>query len=592
MAQSRSSSLDESSSRDQNGLKAVPGLDAAVYSFGPFRLDVAAAELACRGRQLPLTPKAFATLRLLVERRGEVVGRDELLRAVWPEAYVEEAVLTQNIYTIRKLLAAAEPGLSYIETVPRRGYRWLAPVEDSRPAPRGRRRLAVLPLQPLVADDEGLALGLGLADALIGRLSGLESVAVRPTSAIRAYTDRHRDPAELAERLAVDAVVDGTLQRANGRIRVSLQLVERGRRSPAWAERFDADDGDLFAVQDTMAEGMARALRLELGAQPRRPSSEVAPEAHLAYLTGRYFWNRRSGDWLAKAQSAFEAAIEREPGYAAAFAGLADVYVLLPLYGNMPPHDAMPRAIAAATRALELDGDLAEAHTSLAYARFIYEWRHELAEASFRRALELDSNYPTAHHWTSYLLIALGRHEEAIERISQALLLDPLSLIINADKGLVLYFAGRHEEAEEQFVRTVELDPEFAYARFGRSMVLEALGDFEGAVDEARAAATLSGDSSAMLGALGRVLGLAGDELGARRVLARLERRAEREYVQAAYRAMVLSGLGDPAAALDAWEQAADERSRFVCYLGVWPAFQRLAGEARFGELVRRVRGV
>ena len=608
----------KSSSGDQRTLKeGTGGAETEVFRFGPFRLSGAAPELYLGSEPLPLTPKALDTLLVLVSRAGEIVSREELIRDVWQDDFVEEAVLTQNVYTLRKVLGEADPDGRYIETVPRRGYRFLARVRRepaaARPTPGPKRRLAlagvalalvvavlflagralrrnegtraevgslaVLPFLPLSPGEEGKALGLGMADALIIRLSKLETVSMRPTSAVRSFTAAERDAAELARTLGVDAVIDGTIQRAGDSVRLSVQLIHRSGGGPLWADRFDAVMTDLFQVQDSIAERVAAALRVELAGGSASVRQPVHPDAYQAYLTGRYFWNLRSGDSLRKAVASFEQALALEPDYARAHAGLADALVLLPLYGNLRPVDALPRAISEAATALSLDPNLAEAHNTLAYARFVYEWDWDRAERGFRRAIQLDPSYAPAHHWYSYFLTARGRHDEAIAEIGQALALDPVSLIINADAGLVFYFARRFEDAERQLRATLELDADFAYAHFGLGMVLEAMGRTEEAIAEARAAAQLTDGSSAMLGALGRALGADGRETEAMVILGTLFERAGREYVQAGHIAMIYTGLGRTEDALTWWQRAVEERSRFVPFFDVWPVLAGLRDE-------------
>ncbi len=597
-------------------------LSAEGFVFGPFRLSGEPAELFHGEEPLALTPKAIDTLRVLVESDGRIVTREELMERVWPEAFVEEAVLTQNVYTLRKVLAEIDPDGSYIETIPRRGYRFLAPVEREGPAsseerPSSARRsvkllagllavaavvlialraqepdsselgmesIAVLPFVSLQQSEESEALGLGMADALIVRLTELDDISVRPTSSVRSFADADRDPSSVVRTLGVDGVVDGSIQRSGEGIRVSVQLIGKGDAAPIWADSFDAEMTDIFEVQDSIAERVASALQLELAGEDPTRARNIAPDAYQAYLTGRYLWNRRTGDSLGQAISSFEQALEVEPDYARAHAGLADSLVLLPLYGSLRPAEAFPRAISEAATALSLDPNLAEAHNTLAYARFLYEWDWARSESGFRRAIELNRDYAPAHHWYGYFLASRARHDEAIARIEQARSLDPVSRIINADAGLVLYFGGRFDEAETQLRSTLDLEPDFAYARFALGMVLEALGRTDEAIAEARLAAELSGGSSAMLGALGRTLGAAGRVEEAGELLDTLLARAEQEYVQAGHIAMIYTGLRRPEA-LDWWRRAVSERSRFVPFFRVWPVLAELAADPAFDDL-------
>jgi TolB-like protein/Tfp pilus assembly protein PilF len=452
--------------------------------------------------------------------------------------------------------------------------------------------LAVLPFLSLNPAQDGDVLGLAMADALITRLSELEPLVVRPTSAVQELGKAPRDVLGIGRRLGVDAVMDGSLQRSGDRLRVSLRLlrVEDGR--SLWSKSLETVYTDPFAVQDTVSEQVADALSLGLsGRRPHRPGTRGTAdvEAYQEYVRGRYFWNRRTEADLRKALTHFEGALARDPAFAAAHAGIADCWVLLPLYGNVAPRDAFPRAIAAASDALRLDPDLAEAHTSRAYAHFLYDWTWREAEDGFRQARRLDPGYPTAPQWYAYLLSALGRHEEAIANARLAQRLDPLSLVINADLGFVLYFARRYDEAIAQFQRTLELDPRFPYAHFGLALADSAAGRHEEAVAAARQAVELSGGSSVMQGSLGFALATAGEADEARRVRAALAERARSQRVQAGAFALLDVGLGARRAALDELEAAYRDRSRFVVLMGVWPAFDPLREEPRFVQLVKKV---
>lgn len=638
-----------------------------TFEFDGFRIDLDNHLLTQGERPVPLTPKAFDTLAVLVERHGEVLSKEELLELVWPGTFVEEATLTQNIYTLRKTFSEAGAERTYIETLPRRGYRFTGPVQrveafqteamplpelppyEAEPAVRdaalpppiagglfhGRRRLAalsallvaltafaawrlaggarsggvgrqarlqgtaagvasiaVLPFEPLTDSPEDAYLGLGMADALITRLSNLHGLIVRPTSAVRRYTEEHRDAVAIGRELKVDAVLDGTLQRSGNMLRVSVQLVGVGTAAPLWAKSFDAEAADVFTLQDSLSQRLASELELQLTGQERARLTRRATEnaaAYEAYVRGRFFWNRRNEEGLAKAIGSFRQAIQLDPGFALAHAGLADCYVLLPIFGSVAPGQAFPQAKEAAARALELDATLAEAHTSLAYAHASYDWDFEAASRGFERAIALNPGYPTAHQWYGFMLAALGRHREAEAELRRAVELDPLSLVINTDLGMVLYFARRHEAAAEQFRRTLELDPGFAYAHFGLGHADLELGRRDEAVAELRQAAELSEGSPLMQAAYGYALGTSGRAPEARQILADLSARARRGYVEASHFAFLHIGLGEKELALEWLAKACEERSRFVIFLSTWPIYDSLRDEPGWGALVERV---
>jgi DNA-binding winged helix-turn-helix (wHTH) protein/tetratricopeptide (TPR) repeat protein len=569
-----------------------------VYLFDGFRADLKSGLLSRGGQSVPLTPKAFDTLAELLAQHGEVLSKDELLERVWPGAFVEEATLTQNVYTLRKALGRAGAGRQYIATVPRRGYRFVAPVEVEEGGPERQAAqapvgsLAVLPFEPLGGDPEDAYLGLGLADALITRLSNLHPLTVRPTSAVRRYLGAGRDPVAAGRDLRVDAVLDASLKRSGDRLRITVQLVGVREAAPLWAAQFDAQTAEIFELEDSISRRLADELRLHLSREQRarlgRPTTR-SPEAYRAYARGRYLWNRRTEESLQAAVACFREAIALDPDYALAHCGLADCSVLLPLYGSVAPQEAFPQAMAAAERALDLDPLLAEAHTSLAYARFFYGWDWAAAERGFARALELNPGYATAHHWRSFLLAALGRHAEAVAEAERALELDPLSLVISTDLGLILHFGRETRTAIEQFRRTLELDPQFAYAHFGLGHAWLQAGRLADAVAEHRRAAELSPGSATMRAALGLALARAGHSGQARRLAAELAELARERYVEASHFAFVAIGLGEKAQAIEWLGKACDERSRFVVFLDRWSVYDPLRGEPGWEELRRRV---
>lgn len=569
--------------------------DGRILEFDGFMVDFGNRLLLRDDRPVALTPKAFDTLAALLQQPGEVLTKEDLLTRVWPDAFVEEAILTQNIYTLRKALQEAGGGRTYIETIPRRGYRFAGPVAERggsiRPEPEARiASLAVLPFEPMAGNPDDAYLGLGLADSLITRLSNLRRIAVRPTSAVRRYLGAEREPAEVGRLLQVDAVLDGTIRRSGDSLRITVQLVNVRDDAPSWATQLDARSTDLFALEDSISQELAEELKLRLSPEEKDRLTRSAtrhPEAYDAYLRGRYFWNRRTFEGLAKAIESFHRAIELDPGLAAAYAGLADCRVLLPLHGAVAPRDVFPLAIAAAERALELDDSLAEAHTSLAYARFIYERQWEKAERGFRRAIELSPGYATAHQWYAFLLAALCRHREAIAQARRARELDPLSLVINADLGMVLCFA-RDPAAEEQLRQTLELDPSFSYARFELGFSLQQQGRLEEAVAELGRAASLAPDNLAMLAAYGQALSWAGRTEEARTILALLEERATREPVEASLFAFLWMALGEEDRAIDFLESACDQGSRFVAFLATWSIYDPLRDHPRWPGLLRR----
>jgi DNA-binding winged helix-turn-helix (wHTH) protein/tetratricopeptide (TPR) repeat protein len=558
-----------------------------AFEFGPFRLD-ASTRVLWRGNEIvPLPPKSLELLVVLVEHQGDVVPKQDLMRRVWPDTFVEEANLSVNVSALRKALGEREDGQPYIQTISRRGYRFVAPP---RKAVGGLPTLAVLPFQPLgpaPAEDEYL--GVGMADALITRLGSTGRVVVRPTGSVLRFAGAGVDPLEAGRRLQVDGVLDGKMQRQADRLRVTVQLVPLGPELPAWAETFDEDLSDIFAVQDAIAERVAGVLALRLEASERkhlsrRDTTDVV--AYQAYVKGRYFWNRFTGPSLEKAFVCFQEAAERDPGYALPHAGLADCYVILGFSGLAPPNQAWPLAGEEARRALALDESVAEAHISLGYVSLFQNWDWEVAGRELERARALSPNSPAAHQWYALYLDLLGRFEEATHEVERARALDPVSLIVNTMMGLQLHLAGDCDGELEQMRRTVELDPGQFLGHWGLGLALQHKGRPEEALGEHRLALEQLGGSALMKAVLARSLAVSGRADEARAALAEIEASG---YLSPYQRATVHVALGERDAALACLERAAEDRDPWLVWVKVDPMLDALRGDSRFGGVLALV---
>jgi serine/threonine protein kinase/TolB-like protein/Flp pilus assembly protein TadD len=577
-----------------------------LFAFGPFRLDPGSRRLLRDGHPVPLPPKAFDVLLTLVEQRGRLVEKEELLRRVWPDVVVEEGNLTQHVFTLRKLLGETQAD-RYIVTVPRRGYQFVAEVleiprgparpvhretdADTRSQPKS---LAVLPFAPLGLDESDQYLGFGMADALIMRLGNLRQVIVRPTSAIRRYVGVAADPTVAARDLRVDLVLEGSIQRANERVRVTVQLVSAETGAALWGARFDEPLNDILAVQDSIAERVATALVPKLSPDEHRRlagrgTDDVA--AHQACLKGRYYLNRRTHDAIGKAVEQFEQAVARDPHYALAYAGLADCHTLLGSAGyEANAREAMDQARAAAVKAVALDDELAEAHAALALVRFRLDWQWVEAEREFTRAIQLNPGFATAHHLFALYLAAMGRTADARAAIQRARELDPLSLIINAASGRILHFARAYNEAVKECQATLALDADFAEAHMNLGLSYLEIGRHEDAIRELQRASELSGRRALMLAVLGYAHAVSGHREDATRAIDELTPVVEQRDASAMLLAFPYTGLGETDRALDALERAFTERAGLLIYLKVEPMFDRLRGEARFASLMRRMK--
>jgi DNA-binding winged helix-turn-helix (wHTH) protein/tetratricopeptide (TPR) repeat protein len=558
----------------------------SLFEFGPFRVDARRRLITRAGELMNVPPKAVELLAVLVEDAGEVVTKDDLLRRVWPDTFVEEANLSVNVSILRKALGDGEEGQTFIETVARRGYRFVGEVRPLAAA--GPRSLAVLPFRPLVGGDADEALGLGIADALITRLTATGRVVVRPTAAIRGFTAPDLDPVESGRRLRVDAVLDARYREAAGRLLVSAQLLPVEGDAPLWAERFDLPQSDVFALEDAIAERLAASLVVELTAEERRrlgAHGTASVEAWRAYARGRFFWTRFSRPWIEKAMASFEQAARLDPGYALPHAGLADVWLVIGASGAVPAKQAWKRAAEAIERARQRDSQLSEVQLASGFLRLFREWDWDGAAAHFRRAVEQAPLSAAPQQWHGLLLGLQGCFEAGHRALARAAEIDPLSPTIAGLQGLLLAFEGRYEEEVAQQRRTVELDPQQFLGHWALGGALLNVGRLEEAVAELRGALALGEGTSFLASFLARALAMAGRREEARLLLKRSPKTLRY------HRAGALAALGDVKPALDALRAACDAREAWVVALPLDPAFRGLRGEPRFRELARRVGG-
>ena len=465
-------------------------------------------------------------------------------------------------------------------------YLWTS----SRPTAAGGaasiRSIAVLPFKPLSAEGRDEALELGMADTLIFRLSAVRGLVVRPVSAVRKYADLSQDPLAAGREQQVDAVLDSTIQAAGGKVRVTSRLVRVEDGAVLWADRSEQQMADLFAVQDAIAERLAASLVPRLTDEERHRLTKRYTdnaEAYQLYHRGRYFSEKRTRDGITKGIEYFRQAIEKDPDYALAYAGLADSYTLLRLWALVPAKETVPQARAAATEALRLDDSLAEAHTALARVK-----EHSLdwpgAETEYRRAIELNPNYETAHHWYAMHLAATSRLDEALAEIRRAQELDPLSLIINLEIGRVLYFRRQNEEAIAQLQKTLELDPNFGATHVQLGAVYEQKGMYEEAIAEYQ---KMPGGG---LARIGRVYALSGKRREAQKVLDELKGQSVSPIGNHRRMALIYASLDENEQAITWLEKAFDVGDEdFLYFLLVDPMWDGLRSEPRFQALLRRL---
>jgi TolB-like protein/DNA-binding winged helix-turn-helix (wHTH) protein len=449
--------------------------------------------------------------------------------------------------------------------------------------------IAVLPFKALGMGAGDDYLGLGMADALITKLSNIRQISVRPTSAVVKFAgDGKTDPVAAGRELNVDSVLEGSIQRAGERVRVTVQLVSVRESRPLWAHTFDERLTDIFTVQDSISAQVAQALTLKLTGEEQRLLAKRYTEnveAYQAYLRGRYFWNKRNEESLNKSITYFDEAISRDPAYALAYAGLADAHSVIGFYqfGKLPPAESFEKAKRAALQALELDETLAEAHVSLAISVNDVDHNEAAAERGFKRAIELNPNYATAHHWYSDFLALTGRPVEAMLEIKRALELDPLSLVINATLGERFYQARQYDEAIAQLRKTLEMDANFGPAHYLLGLALEQKGLYEEAIAELSRARTLSGNNPWMVSALGHTLALAGKRNEAQRVLGELRELSKARHVTPYDFAVVYQGLGQPEQVMEWLQKLHKDKIRRT--LKDDPRMDALQQDARFQKL-------
>jgi TolB-like protein/DNA-binding winged helix-turn-helix (wHTH) protein/Flp pilus assembly protein TadD len=633
---------------------------AGRLRFGVFEMDLRAGELRKHGLKIRIQEQPFQVLAMLVQRAGEVVTREELQKKLWPaDTFVDfDHGLNKAINKIREALSDSSESPRFVETVARRGYRFLADVKDVDGAQKGPesvnenvsrarnldlkevvglrkspqfsltwkiagfalllviagfagwrlhsrsrtqsstflsnpiRSLAVLPLESLSGDASQDYFADGMTDELITDLGQISALRVISRTSVMAYKRARRPLPQIAHELNVDAVVEGTVLRSGDQVRITAQLIEASTDKHLWSQSYEGELRDTLALQNRVARAIADQIRINLNPQEQAALKKVKlvnPEAYESYLKGRYFWNKRTADGLKVALAYFNQAIGEDPKYAPAYSGLADTYALLGdwQYAVMTPKEALPKAKAAAIKALELDSTLGEAHNSLAFCLDGFDWDFDSAGKEFRRAIELNPGYATAHHWYAWHLTLLGRYDEAIAEMNKAENLDPLSLIIEADLAETLVLAHSYDESIRQSRKAIEMDPNFALAHnqlaqayLQKHMNHEAVAELEKAVQ-------LSGGSPTVMANLARAYVASGKRSEAVKLLSDLKKRSNLSYSHASEIAVIYAALGDGNQAMNWLEKAYDER--FNPGVLLRPGFDPLRMDARFQDLVRRI---
>jgi TolB-like protein/DNA-binding winged helix-turn-helix (wHTH) protein len=639
----------------------MPVKAKAIFEFDGFRLDPTE-RLLLRGKvPVQLPPKVFDALVVMVASRGRLLEKDQLLRMIWPDSFVEESNLALYISILRKALGDGEDGFQYIETVPRHGYRFVAEVRElgggvaldtgvppdstsgPQPAPavpeigspesavprhRSRsltfavsglvallaffiltpsiwkklrrsgpepiRSLAVLPLQNLSGDSAQDYFADGMTEALITDLAKIPGFKVISRTSIMQYKDSHKRLPAIAQELGVDGIVEGSVLRSGDRVRITAQLVRGATDQYIWAESYERDVRYLVALQDEVSRTIAGQVQKEIA--PRSPQglatlAAVNPQAREDYLKGRYFWNLRSEAGYLKAIEYFQAAVNQDPQYAQAYAGLADAYALLgSIPGSKVRDTAMPKAKEMALTALKLDDSLADAHTSLAFVEMHYEWKLREAEQEFKRALDLNPNYSTAHQWYAIDLAAMERMDQAVAEVKRARQTDPLSAIINTDMAEMLYWARRYDEALQQARATIEMDPNFAHAHRVLERIYDEKRMFPEAIAEGRRAVAPTGDDRWMLLDLASTYAQAGKKTEMQDCLRRAAKISPGGVLpDLMATAEIYATLGEVDHAFKVMENLYRRREGGLILLNADPRFDSLKSDPRFQQLLQRI---
>ncbi len=647
----------------------------AKYEFGEFLLDPRERQLLHAGQAVPLTPKAFDLLVLLVKNSGGLLTKDELMSALWPDSFVEEINLAQNISLIRKALGDSSREERVVETVPKQGYRFKAKVREiparpmaevagapakTMPEPRApleslasaaeaaqtspgdpcvtnmpksslplisliavcvavagmlvvvwlgsawwRRRavaahpsaprsLAVLPLVNLSGDAGQDFFADGMTDELTTQLAKIGSVRIVSRTSAMRYRNPQKPLPQIARELNVDAVIEGSVVRSDERVKLTVQLIDGATDRHVWADSYECDRKEALSLPKQVALDIAHEFKGTMNALGQRPpgSRPVDPGAYEAFFKARYFWNKRTEPDLKKARAYFQEAMEKDPAYAPAYAGLALWYISASSYSLISPQEAYPLSRAMAQKALALDGALAEAHVPLGVIQSEYEWNLPAAEKEFREAIALNPNDVTAHQfYAEDVLEAEGRSVEAIAELRLAEQLDPSSVMTRVAVGYGFFLARDYGQALEQARKTLELEPSFpkahqilGYAYEGKGMVPEAIGEFE--------MATRLDTNPAYSFALAHAYALSGRKQEAEREISKLTATSlqHQHYVHPYSVALVYVAMGEKNKALDWLERARKERCWMVIYLKVDPRMDSLRTDARFKALLQQVR--
>jgi len=588
--------------------------DGQVYEFKGFRLEAAQRRLLHNGQPVPLKPKILDLLLLLLQMHGRLVEKEELMKEIWPNTIVEENNITVSMSILRKLLGEDRNGRQFIETVPGRGYRFVAPVKvisaeeatvpetpptvspavvaadvETREPPID--SLAVLPLRNVSKDPNSEYLSEGITESIINTLSRISKLRVLAPSTVFRFKGKDVDPQEIGTLLNVRAVMLGRVMQLGEKLIIRSELVKVADGSQIWGEQYDRTLSDLLVTQDEIAKAITESLKLKLTLQDKIRLSKrytANTEAYNLYLRGRYFWNRYDKEWVLKGIEAFKQAIAIDASYALAYTGIADAYFRLSNV-HASPLEVLPKAKEAALKAVEIDNDLAEAHSSLGMLRVYFDHDWAAAEREFNRALELNPDLPLAHQRYGTYLKLMGRFDESLAEYKHALELDPFSLQININIATIHFLKKETETAIAHLNKTLELEPNYMPAHFVLGNVYIQEKKWEEAISEFELIYRRDDEAYLALGFLGYCHAMAGRRAEADSLRNILKDISQRTYVSPYGMILICVALGEIDQAMELFERLYVERNDWLVWLKVSPKLKHLHSDPRFRDLLRRV---
>lgn len=585
-------------------------IDSRVYEFSGFRLEVAQRRLLYRGESITLKPKILDLLLYLVETRGQLIGKDDLMREVWPDTVVEENNITVSISHLRKILGEDRFNPKFIETVPRSGYRFVAEVTElsvgQSPAPIARQvtrqpddeeeeepidSLAVLPLKSPDKDFNLEYLSDGITESIVNVLSRIPKLRVLACSTVFRFKAVEIDPQEVGQKLNVKALMMIRVIRVGERLIIRSELVKVSDGTQLWGEQYNRTPSDILAIQDEIAKAITESLRFKLTRNEeirltKQPTENI--EAYNLYLRGRYLWNKYDKDFVLKAIDVFREAIAIDSHYALAYCGLADAYFRLSNV-HFPPREVLPKAKEAALRAVEIDDQLAEAHSSLGLVNVYYDLDWSGAETAYRKALKLNPQLVSAHQRYGSYLTFMGRFEESIRRYESALQLDPFSLQINMNLATTYFLRGEYDRAARHLLKTGELEPNYMPIHFVLGCSYIQQGRLDDAIAEFKCILELDDEAYLAMGFMGNAYALNNQRAEAEALRNKLDETARKKYVSPYSILVIELALGNRDRVFEMLEHLCDERNEWMVWLKVSPELRSLRSEPRFKNLLNRI---